>query len=59
MHDEVKTRVKAEIGRVSHFSFTTDAWSSSGSDCLLLSLAAHWLTKKFVRRSVLHVQPLE
>ena len=60
VHDEVKTRVNAEIGRVSHFSFTTDAWSSSGSDCSLLSLTAHWLTKEFVRKSaVLHVQPLE
>jgi len=60
VHDEVKTRVNAEIGRVSHFSFTTDAWSSSGGDCLLLSLTAHWLTKEFVRKSaVLHVQPLE
>jgi len=59
-YDKVKTRVKTEIGRVSHFSFTTDAWSSSGGVCSLLSLTAHWLTKEFVKKSAaLHVQPLE
>jgi len=52
--------VKTEIARVSHFSFTTDAWSSSGGGCSLLSLTAHWLNEDFVKKSaVLHVQPLE
>ena len=60
VHDEVNTRVKTEIARVSHFSFTTDAWSSSGGGCSLLSLTAHWLAEDFVKKSaVLHVQPLE
>jgi len=57
VHDKVKTRVKTEIARVSQLSFTTDAWSSSGCGCSLLSLTAHWLfVKKF---AVLYVQPLK
>ena len=59
VHDDVKTRVKTETARVSHFSFTTDAWSASGGSCSLLSLTAHWLTEEFVKKSAVHVQPLE
>ena len=29
VHDEVMSRVKSEITGVTHFSFTTDAWSAS------------------------------
>ena len=51
--------MKSEIKGVTHFSFTTDVWSASAGDCSLLSLAAHWLTELFDKRSsVLHVQPL-
>ena len=60
VHDDVKTRVKTETARVSHFSFTTDAWSASCGGCSLLSLTAHWLTEEFVKKSAVpHVQPLE
>ena len=41
VHDDVKTQVKTETARVSHFSFTTDGWSASGGGCSLLSLTAH------------------
>ena len=60
VHDDVKTLVKTETARMSHFSFTTDAWSASCGGCSLLSLTAHWLTEEFVKKSdVPHVQPLE
>lgn len=57
---EVKSRVKSKTDGVSHFSFTTDAWSASTGKCSLLSLTAHWLTESFVKKSaVLYIQPLE
>ena len=60
VHDEVISWVKSEIKGVTHFSFTTDAWSASAGGCSLLSLTAHWLTELFDKRSsVLHVQPLQ
>ena len=60
VHDEVMSRVKSEIEGVTHFSFTTDAWSTSAGGCSLLSLTAHWLTELFDKKSaVLHVQPLQ
>ena len=60
VHDEVMSWMKSEIEGVTHFSFTTDAWSASASGCSLLSLTAHWLTELFVKRmAVLHVQPLQ
>ena len=59
VHDEVMSQVKSEIKGVTHFSFTTDAWSGSVGGCSLLSLTAHWLTEIFdkthKRSSVLHV----
>ena len=52
--------VKSKIEGVTHFSFTTDAWSTSADSFSLLSLTAHWLTELFAKRSaVLHVQPLQ
>ena len=60
VHDEVISWVKSDIEGVTHFSFTTDAWSASAGSCFLLSLTAHWLTELFAKRSaVLHVQPLQ
>ena len=44
VHDEVMSQVKSEIKEVTHFSFTTDAWSTSFGGCSLLSLTAYWLT---------------
>ena len=61
VHDEVMLWVKSEIKGVTHFIFTTDAWSiSAGGSCSLLSLTAHWLIELFTNRlAVLHVQPLQ
>ena len=60
IHDEVMSWVMSEIVGVTHFSFTTDAWSGSIGGCSLLSLTAHWLTELFAKRSaVIHVQPLQ
>ena len=51
VHDEVMLWAKSEIKGVTHFIFTTDAWSASaGSSCSLLSLTAHWLTELFTNR---------
>ena len=51
VHDEVRLWAKSEIKGVTHFIFTTDAWSASaGGSCSLLSLTAHWLTELFTNR---------
>lgn len=43
MYQELVDRVKQDISRASHLSFTSDVWSAKHSKTSLISLTAHFL----------------
>ena len=53
LFEDMKSVVDTEISAVSHFSLTTDKWTTYLNSSSLLSLTAHWLNNSFEQRSAL------